>query len=534
MSPASTTAASTGNAFTFKVTAAAAVSGKLSLAVPSGWTTPQGTNSRGRGYVAIQRLTCTSAARAAAISKGVILVSFTCAKGESFSVSYGGTAASSEVTAPRTAGKYTYTTKAKIGSAGFTPLAAQPVVTVQPGSAVRLNVTGLPGSVTAGTPQNVTVTAVDAYGNTATGFRGTIHFTSTDVEAVLPAKYSFTRSDQGSHAFAGGVTFVIAGSQSLTATDTTTSSVTGSQTVTVSAPKTDHVYWADKYVTAKTLGTIEAIPPGGGTAAILATGQAPTGGMAVDGTSVYWGTATGTIEKVPLAGGTPTVLASGLGFPVAVAVEGSSVYWADQVDGTIEKVPVDGGTPTVLFSSANAEGYLPDPTAIVVNSSGVYWADEANGFIDSAPLAGVSFGGIPTTLASGQDDPVAVAVNSSGVYWADKGSGTIDMVPPGGAAAPTVLASGQDDPVAIAVEGSNLYWADETGGTIEKMPLAGGTPTVLASGQDDPVAIAVDGTSVYWADQGSGTVDKMPLDGATAPTVLATGQSSPMGIALSP
>ena len=32
-----------------------------------------------------------------------------------------------------------------------------------------------------------TLTAKDAFGNTATGYNGTVHFTSTDGQAVLPA-----------------------------------------------------------------------------------------------------------------------------------------------------------------------------------------------------------------------------------------------------------------------------------------------------------------------------------------------------------
>ena len=37
-----------------------------------------------------------------------------------------------------------------------------------------------PASATAGVAFNFTVTALDALGNTATGYSGTVHFTSTD------------------------------------------------------------------------------------------------------------------------------------------------------------------------------------------------------------------------------------------------------------------------------------------------------------------------------------------------------------------
>ena len=41
----------------------------------------------------------------------------------------------------------------------------------------------------------------DAFGNTATGYTGTVHFTSTDGQAVLPADYTFTAGDAGIHTF---------------------------------------------------------------------------------------------------------------------------------------------------------------------------------------------------------------------------------------------------------------------------------------------------------------------------------------------
>ena len=40
-----------------------------------------------------------------------------------------------------------------------------------------------------------------AYGNVVTGYTGTIHFTSSDVQAVLPANYTFTTADGGMHRF---------------------------------------------------------------------------------------------------------------------------------------------------------------------------------------------------------------------------------------------------------------------------------------------------------------------------------------------
>ena len=68
----------------------------------------------------------------------------------------------------------------------------------------------------------------------ATGYTGTVHFTSSDPAASLPSDYTFTAADSGVHTFAGGVTFNTTESQALTATDTSNNSITGtSNPVTV-------------------------------------------------------------------------------------------------------------------------------------------------------------------------------------------------------------------------------------------------------------------------------------------------------------
>src|SRR5262249_45802492 len=98
----------------------------------------------------------------------------------------------------------------------------QPVITVQPAPPSALRGNGFPSPTTAGAAHSVTVTALDAYGNVATSYTGTIHFTSSDSQAVLPANYTFTTSDAGVHTFTNGVTLKTAGTRSITATDTVT------------------------------------------------------------------------------------------------------------------------------------------------------------------------------------------------------------------------------------------------------------------------------------------------------------------------
>ena len=89
------------------------------------------------------------------------------------------------------------------------------------------------GALTHGVPFSLTVTAKDAYGNTATGYTGTVHFTSSDLAAILPPDYTFTTgvgNDNGLHNFS--VTLSIAGTFTVTAKDTVTATITGTATVT--------------------------------------------------------------------------------------------------------------------------------------------------------------------------------------------------------------------------------------------------------------------------------------------------------------
>jgi len=98
-------------------------------------------------------------------------------------------------------------------------------ITVNPAAASALSVTGFPSPITAGVAGSFTVTARDPFGNIATGYTGTVRFTSSDGKASLPANYTFTAADAGVHGFSA--TLKTAGAQSITATDTNTASING-------------------------------------------------------------------------------------------------------------------------------------------------------------------------------------------------------------------------------------------------------------------------------------------------------------------
>ena len=111
-------------------------------------------------------------------------------------------------------------------------------ITVVAAAAANFSVVASPPSVTAGFGNNVQVivAARDAFNNTATGYAGTVTFTSTDSQALLPPDGTL---------FGGIGVFDLslrtAGPQTITATDTTTPSINGtSNTVTVVAAAATH------------------------------------------------------------------------------------------------------------------------------------------------------------------------------------------------------------------------------------------------------------------------------------------------------
>ncbi|WP_375765809.1 hypothetical protein NR798_29400 [Archangium gephyra] len=104
-------------------------------------------------------------------------------------------------------------------------------VTIHPAApAILLSGTG---PATAGDAASFTATVKDTFGNTVTGYRGTVDFSSTDSRAALPAAYTFTETDSGTRTFSA--TFKTAGAQSITVKDSALAEVTGSGAFSVSA-----------------------------------------------------------------------------------------------------------------------------------------------------------------------------------------------------------------------------------------------------------------------------------------------------------
>ena len=140
----------------------------------------------------------------------------------------------------KTAGNQTVTatgTDQLTGTSGAIP--------VGPAAASTLSVSPAAGFASTGTPFNFTVTAADAFSNTATTYAGTVHFSSTDASATLPADSKLTN---GTGTFSA--TLKTSGSQTIKAADTATASLAGtSSAISASGPATHYSFsaqaWAD-------------------------------------------------------------------------------------------------------------------------------------------------------------------------------------------------------------------------------------------------------------------------------------------------
>jgi len=101
-------------------------------------------------------------------------------------------------------------------------------------SGMTMMLTGLGAPATTSMPQTVHLAVFNKDGSPATGYTGTVTFTSTDTVAYLPAQYTFTAADAGGHDFV--TTLNTAGMQSVTSTDSADAGLTATDSTTVDGP----------------------------------------------------------------------------------------------------------------------------------------------------------------------------------------------------------------------------------------------------------------------------------------------------------
>jgi len=95
-------------------------------------------------------------------------------------------------------------------------------IPVASAAASKFAVSPATANASTGTPFSFTVTALDSFGNTAASYPGSVHFSSTDSAAILPANSTLSN---GAGTFSA--TLKASGNQTIMATDTVTASITG-------------------------------------------------------------------------------------------------------------------------------------------------------------------------------------------------------------------------------------------------------------------------------------------------------------------
>ena len=125
----------------------------------------------------------------------------------------------------------TGTFSATLKTAASETITATDMVTAISGTSSTINVNAVgathllvaaAAAANSGTAFSFTVTALDASNNVVTSYSGTVHFTSTDGQATLPANSALTN---GTGNFSA--TLKTSGNQTITATDTATPSIAG-------------------------------------------------------------------------------------------------------------------------------------------------------------------------------------------------------------------------------------------------------------------------------------------------------------------
>ncbi len=394
--------------------------------------------------------------------------------------------------------------------------------------------------VFAGAPFSITVTALNFLGNIANAYSGTVSFTSSDPGFVNPGPLTLA-SGTGQ----ATVTLPTAGTQTITATDTTTSAVTGSASFSVVAS------FGSVNVGATSANPVTVTFDTGGTlGSTLAVTQGATG---LDFTNAGGGTCA--VNTAYSAGETCT-----MNVTFKPAHPGPRYGGVELLDGSgnllaMAYVQGTGVGPQVTFADTTTGAYLPsaqsilgsgfsNPFGVAVDASGnVFVADFSNSEVKEILAAG----GYTTvnTLGSGFADPWGVAVDGSGnVFVADTGNGAAKEIPASciaGANNSTcvlTLGSGFLDPKGVAVDGSgNVFVADTDNSAVKEIVAAGGYSTIKtlwASEYSWPEGVAVDGSGNVFFTYGfiSGKVNEiLAASGYTTVNTLYNGFNNPDGVA---
>ena len=408
-----------------------------------------------------------------------------------------------------------------------------------PPAATRLSVTG-GSSANVGTAFNVTVSALDASGQVVPTYAGTVHFSSSDGQAALPADSTLTN---GTKTFP--VTFKTAGSQTVTVSDTTgmlTAGKTGSIavspgavaqfSVTPSSQNTNAGSPLTFVVTALDVGN-NPVPGYAGTvhftssdaqAGLPADSTLPNGTKTVSVTLKTAGNQTVTAtDTVSSLAGTSSGVAVSAGPAVSLSVKApTAVTTGFSFSVTVSAVDTFGNVApsyagTVHFTSSDPQATLPTNSTLNLGTGGF-------------PFTLVTISGNETISAA--DTVTASLAGASGAINVVTNAATHLSVTP----TPAGVTTRQNFSLAVtALDAANNqskiytgtvhFTSSDTGPTGAKLPanslLPGGNATLTATLED----------------VGSGTQTVAATDTATSSitgsTLVSVVQAQPLAISSS-
>ncbi len=385
-----------------------------------------------------------------------------------------------------------------------------------------------PASGTTGVAFYFTVTAQDQTNNTALGYSGTVHFTSSDGQAVLPANTILTN---GAGTFSA--TLKTGGTQTITATDTVSSTITGtSPSIAVGGATTHFAVSAPSSATAGSAFTFtvasqdqfnNAAPGYNGTVHFTSSdGQAvlPADSTLANGKGTFsatlktWGTQTitatdtvtttitGTSSNIAVATATPAVTPAFSPNPGTYNTA-QPVKLTDATPGVTIYYTTDGSTPTLASTPYTGPITISTTTTLQAIAAGSGYAASADAFgIYRITAVAPTFSPNPGTYSNPPSVTLSDASPGVTIYYTTYGS------------TPTTASTQYTGPIKIsttttlqAIAAGNGFAASSEGFGIYRItaaaPIFSPNPGTYNNPQSVTLSDASPGVTIYYTTDGS-------------------------------
>jgi streptogramin lyase len=383
---------------------------------------------------------------------------------------------------------------------------------------IHFAVTGFEAGVTAGVAGTFTVTAEDAHGNVVSTYSGTVAFTTTDPQVTPPANSGLTN---GVGTFS--LTFKTAGLQSITATDTVTSNITGTERWISVAPATVSTL----IVSAVASRTYPGVEEG-----LSVTAKDPYGNLATSYNGTIAITRSDPAATLPppktIYGGEGTVA---LTFNTLGTQSVTATDSANGLSGSVSNITVFSDPVTDFTVPTSGAG----PRGVTLGPDGNFWfAENAVAQIGRMTPAG-NFTEFPQPNTG--CDPIGIVAGPDGNLWfteffADK----IGRLTPGGALTVFNLPTANCNAQGITVGPDGNLWFTETGGKrIGQITPFGGEHEFLLGPNSFPAGITSGPDHNLWfTESRANKIGRITPEGMVTEFPIPAAASNPQEIVTGP